>query len=311
MDTPAPLPWPDLRDPRAFDELHDNPVRWLTWVQGLARQLGLPEGVLPLGEGTALVVQVGADWILKVFPPFLRDHWAFERGLLIRLQGQLTVPTPRLEASGDVQGWPWLLMNRLEGQTLTALWPRLDEARRHGLLRQIGELARQVHGVPVGDQQTLAPLWADFLARQRTGCWARQQRTGLPPQLLAQVEAFVAGPVPLDPKVLLTGEFTPMNLMVDPQGERVIGLFDFGDGLIGPCAYDWGGPLAFLAAGHGERVAAFFAGYGVAFDEAARTVQLRLLLLHRYSHLPIQLAGCPGWADTPTLPALARHLWPI
>ena len=27
------------------------------------------------------------------------------------------------------------------------------------------------------------------------------------------------------------------------------GMFDFGDGLVGPAAYDWLGPLSFLAAG--------------------------------------------------------------
>ncbi|MBB5204808.1 hygromycin-B 7''-O-kinase [Inhella inkyongensis] len=304
------LNFPAFDGPAEFDALHDQPQRWLPLLTELAHGLDLRGAVQPLGEGTVLVAGVGAQQILKLYPPFLRDHWAFERGLLQRLQGRLSVPTPELQATGEQQGWAWTLMSRLPGQPLSQRWAGLDEARRCALLRQIGALAAQVHALPVGDQPALAPSWADFLARQRTGCMARQRRTGLPEHLLAQVEDFVAGPVPEGPDVLLTGEYTPMNLLVDAEGERLTGMFDFGDGLVGPAAYDWGGPLCFLAAGHAGRVAAFFEGYGQPFDEAARLTQLRLLLLHRYSHLPIQLGSCPGWEQAASLPELARRIWP-
>lgn len=308
------LKFPEFQGPAQFDALHDEPQRWQPLLTELARGLGLAGAVQPLGEGTVLVAGVGAQQILKLYPPFLHDHWAFERGLLQRLQGRLAVPTPALQASGEQQGWAWTLMSRLPGQPLSQRWPQLDEARRCALLRQIGALAAQVHALPVGEQAMLAPRWEDFIARQRAGCLARQRRTGLPAQLLAEVEACVAGPLrdrEDGPDVLLTGEYTPMNLLVDEAAERLTGMFDFGDGLVGAAAYDWGGPLCFLAAGHAERVAAFFAGYGQRFDEAARERQLRLLLLHRYSHLPLQLASCPGWAEARSLTELARWIWPL
>ncbi len=305
------LNFPAFEGPAEFHALHDDPARWQPLLTELARGLGLAGAVQPLGEGTVLVAGVGEQQVLKLYPPFLHDHWAFERGLLQRLQGRLTVPTPELQASGEQQGWVWTLMSRLPGQPLTRVWAGLDEARRCALLRQIGALAAEVHALPVGEQAAMAPRWPEFIARQRAGCLARQRRTGLPEHLLAQVEAFVAGPLPEASDVLLTGEYTPMNLLVDTTGERLTGMFDFGDGLIGPAAYDWGGPLCFLAAGHGERVAAFFAGYGQVFDEAARERQLRLLLLHRYSHLPLQLASCPDWTEARSLAELARRIWPL
>lgn len=305
------LKFPEFQGPAEFDALHDEPQRWQPLLNELARGLGLHGTVQPLGEGTVLVAGVGDAQVLKLYPPFLHDHWAFERGLLQRLQGRLAVPTPELQASGEQQGWAWTVMSRLPGQPLSQRWAELDEARRCALLRQIGALAAQVHALPVGEQAALAPRWSEFIARQRAGCLARQRRTGLPEHLLAQVEAFVEGPLPEEQDVLLTGEYTPMNLLVDAAGERLTGMFDFGDGLIGPAAYDWGGPLCFLAAGHGERVAAFFAGYGQVFDEAVRERQLRLLLLHRYSHLPLQLASCPAWAEARNLTELAQRIWPL
>jgi hygromycin-B 7''-O-kinase len=301
---------PDLRDPRAFDALHDDTPRWQALLQDVVTRLDLAGPLQPLTDGTVLVAALGDAQVFKLFPPFLRDHWAFERGMLGRLQGRLAVPTPALLGSGELDGWGWLLMSRLAGRPLRDAWPHLTEPQREGLLRQIGALAAELHRLPVGDQAALAPAWADFLARQRAGCRARQQRTGLPAPLLEGLEDFIAGPVPQGPDVLLTGEFTPMNLFVDASGEHLAGMFDFGDGLVGPVAYDWGGPLCFLAAGHAGRVAAFFAGYGQGFDAAQRETQLRLLLLHRYSHLPIQLASCPGWEQAASLPELARRLWP-
>lgn len=146
---------------------------------------------------------------------------------------------------------------------------------------------------------------------QRKRCMGRQQRTGLPAHLLQQLDAFldpqsVAALVP-PPYVTLTGEYTPMNLLV--QGERLSGMFDFGNGLVGPREYDWLGPLCFLAAGQGACCRAFLTGCAATLDDALRTRLIRLLLLHLYSHLPAQLA-LPGWQQQPDFESLARALWP-
>jgi hygromycin-B 7''-O-kinase len=189
------------------------------------------------------------------------------------------------------------------------VWPTLSEAQRCDLLRSLGALAAEVHALPVGDVSTLAPRWDVFIARQREHCLGRQQRTGLPAHLLGQLQAFVAGPLPQGEAVLLTGEYTPMNLLA--AGGRLAGMFDFGDGLVGPRAYDWLGPLCFLAAGHAARRSAFIEGCGAGgqWSGALRLALLRLLLLHRYSNLPAQIA-CPGWQRAANFEELAALIWP-
>jgi hygromycin-B 7''-O-kinase len=299
-------------DPAAFDDLQARPGAWLPDIAPLAQALG-GGGLQPAGEGTVLVVLLGTDRVLKVYPPFLQDHFAFERGMLPLLADRLAVPTPRLLADGTHDGWPWLLMTRLAGTPMTTAWPELAEAGRCALLRQIGALIAQVHALPVpASMRPLAPVWADFIARQRAGCAARQQRTGLPAHLLAQLDAFLDGPIPDGPDVLLTGEYTPMNLLVDADdGARLAGMYDFGDGLIGPGAYDWLGPLCFLAAGQPARVAALRDGLGLqaaAWRPDQRHQLLRLMLLHRYSCLRAQLT-LDGWQQAPTFEDLADRLW--
>jgi hygromycin-B 7''-O-kinase len=292
-----------------FDALHDEPARWQAAVAAMAARLS-PAPIRPMTEGTALVALVGTTHVLKVYPPFLRDHFAFERAMLRQVHGRLPLPTPALEADGDEQGWPWLWMTQLAGEPLTAAWPALDEVARCALLRDLGRTAAAVHALPVDPLRPLAPPWPDFLQTQRAGCARRQQRTGLPAHLLAQLDRFLQGPLPTGPDVPLTGEYTPMNLLHDPAAPgRLAGMYDFGDGLVGPAAYDWLGPLCFLAAGQAARIDAFFSGYGQPFDRGGRDALLRLLLLHRYSHLPAQIA-CPGWQGAPDFETLALRIWP-
>jgi aminoglycoside phosphotransferase (APT) family kinase protein len=50
---------------------------------------------------------------------------------------------------------------------------------------------------------------------------------------------------------MLTGEFTPFNLLA--EGAQLSGMIDFGDGLVGPREYDWLGPLCFFVEGQATR----------------------------------------------------------
>jgi len=297
---------PTQIDVATFDRLQANPAAW----QPVLRQLADAHGggtLQPTTAGTVLVARLGTDRVLKLYPPFLRDHFEFERAMLPLLAGRLALPTPALLAHGEQQGWPYLLMTQLAGTPLTSAWPGLAEAHQTALLCDLGALAAQVHALPVpASLRPLAPDWAQFITRQRQHCAQRQQRTGLPAHLLAQLDAFIHGPLPEGPSVLLTGEYTPMNLLV--QGPHLVGMFDFGDGLLGPREYDWLGPLCFLAAGQPARCAAFLQGLGARWDGAQRQRLLRLLLLHRYSNLAAQIA-LPGWQQAHSLAALAERLW--
>lgn len=306
-------------DDDTFDALHARPDDWLPELRTLADALGsLGTGDLrpASGGGSALVALLAdgrrPDRVLKCYPPSMRDHCDYELGALPVLADRLAVPTPRLLANGVHHGWPWMLMTRLAGTPMTAAWLTLPEPGKCALLRQIGTLIAQVHALPVpAAMRPRSLVWVDFIASQRAGCAARQQRTGLPDHLLVRLDTFLAGPFPEGPDVLLTGEYTPMNLLVDAgDPARLAGMYDFGDGLIGPREYDWLGPLCFLAAGQPTRIAALRSGLGlmVAWSAEQRRQLLRLMLLHRYSCLRAQVK-LDGWQTVPSFEALADRLW--
>ncbi len=289
-----------------FDALHDEPTAWCQVMSSIAARYSA-EPARQVSEGTVLVALLGKELVIKLYPPFLRDHYNFECAALQVLAGRLSIPTPELRSTGEREGWPYLVMSQLEGGGMTEAWPKLDEAQKCALLFQLGTLAAEVHALPVDAMRPLAPSWPDFIETQRQRVHARQLRTGLPSHLLPQLDAFLQGPLPNGADVILTGEYTPMNLLV--QGPDLVGMYDFGDGLVGPREYDWLGPLAFLAAGSAARCRAFFDGYGVVPNAHQRQALLRLLLLHRYSNLPAQLA-CPAWQEAQSFEELSALLWP-
>ena len=265
---------PHTITPAAFDALQADQPAWLGAITALADAHG-GGPVLQAGDGTVLVALLGSDRVLKLYPPFLADHCAFEQAVLPLLHGRLAVPTPVLLATGWLGRWPYTLMGQLHGLPMDHAWAALPEPHKCSVLTSLGALASQVHALPLADPlQPLAPAWDDFIAGQRQRCRARQQRTGLPAHLLQHLDDFIAGALPTGKPVLLTGEYTPMNLLLqaDPTSGLpcLAGIFDFGDGLVGPAAYDWLGPLCFLAAGQPVRVRAFTQGLGITLNTTMR-----------------------------------------
>ena len=85
--------------------LQDDPARRIGVVGALsARYSGAP--AVPALEGTVLVALLGRELVLKLYPPFLRDHFAFERAMLGHLTGRFSLPTPHLVDSAEHDGWP-------------------------------------------------------------------------------------------------------------------------------------------------------------------------------------------------------------
>jgi hypothetical protein len=104
-----------------FDALQEDAARWIGVVAALgARYSGAP--AVPAGDGTVLVALLGRELVLKLYPPFLRNHFEFERAMLGHLQGRLTLPTPHLVDSAEHAGWPYLVMTQLPGTPLDRVW---------------------------------------------------------------------------------------------------------------------------------------------------------------------------------------------
>ena len=191
------------------------------------------------------------------------------------------------------------------------MWPQLSASAKSAVLGQLGELIAEVHSLAPGPLLALEPKWPAFVEAQIAGCRARHERLALPPQFLEELEAFVADSrrlLPVEPVVILTGEYVPENLLL--EGVRITALIDFGDVMTGWREYDLLGPSLFMAAGNAPLLGSLFAGYGITFDEPLRRRLMLLWLLHRHADLPHQLR-LDGWATARSLAELESRIWPL
>jgi len=314
------LSLPKLADLEAFRAWRADTSRWLPVARDIARGHGLSDTVSQVfSTGTNLVVALDGRLILKIFPPMLRSQFVSERASLAQLSGRLGVPIPEIVAEGERDGWPYLVITRLDGVLGSDAWPAMAEAEKERVLRQIGAVIAEVQRVPPGPLLEIEPGWEAFLRGQIAGCRARHTRLGLAPKFLAGLDDLLrdaAKLIPMEsPPVILIGEYIPENFLLanDNGAWRVAGLFDFGDVMTGWRDYDLLGPSAFMTAGRPRRVHSLFEGFGYAaadIDFALKRRLLALMLLHRASD-PIRHICIEDWQQkADDLVQLQELIWP-
>jgi hygromycin-B 7''-O-kinase len=151
-------------------------------VERLGRDLGVDVSRL---TGSRPVYAAG-DLVLKLFPPVAAwPGYRVEAEVLAAVRGKLPIPTPRVHAAGDHDGWGCVLMSRLPGVRLDTVWDQLS----------------------AGDR--------DRLAGQRARCVNEQRGLGLPALWADQVPGFLDEvALPSRPPVLLHTEVMRQHLLV-------------------------------------------------------------------------------------------------
>ncbi|MGE9008403.1 aminoglycoside phosphotransferase family protein [Leptospira interrogans] len=312
---------PALADYEAFHAWRAETARWLPIALDIADGHGLkPTAPHVFATGTNLVVGLGDDLILKLFPPMLRGQFVSERASLRQLRGQLSIPIPEILFEGEREGWPYLIITRLHGVVGSEAWPTLPEDQKERVLAQIGAVIAEVQRAPLGELANIEPQWDRFISRQIEGCRTRHERLGMPKKFLDGFDDILrdaATLIPLDkPPVILTGEYIPENFLLRQErtGWRLSGLFDFGDVMTGWGDYDLLGPSAFMAAGSPRRMRSLFEGFGYApadINPAMKRRLMALMLLHRASD-PVRHICIEDWqGKAGNLSELQDLVWPV
>jgi hygromycin-B 7''-O-kinase len=312
---------PDLPDFEAFKAWRAGTSQFLPVALEIAHGHGLSTASPHVfSTGTNLVIGLGRDVILKMFPPIYRGQFVSERASLTLLRGRLCLPIPEIVVEGERDGWPYLVMTRLSGVLGTDAWPTLPEADKERILAEIGGIIAEVQRVPAGSLAQIGPGWDAFMREQIEGCHARHARLGLPQKFLDGLDELMSDAAMLTaldgPPVILTGEYIPENFLLNRDGAdwHVAGLFDFGDVMTGRGEYDLLGPSAFMTEGRPRRVRSLFEGFGYSAADITPDLKRRLMalmLLHRASD-PVRHICIEGWQQKAAdLNELQDLLWPV
>jgi len=278
------------------------PEEWLRVVREIcARHRVSGDGLAMFPSGSDIVF--GGDGIVvKLSRPRWRAEIEAEVSALTHLAGRLSCPTPEVVATGAFHGWPYVIMSRLPGVALGAVWPELARSERLCLSEALGRLAAALHAVPGFPDDG---SWPAFLAERRKEVVAHHRELGLSETWLARIEPFLDS-VPLREArpVFLHTELLDEHVLVEERGGRweLAGMLDFADSRVGDPQYEIAALIEFIFRGEPGCLPAYLRAYGWDARDLNHEGGRRLAawgLLHLFGSLPrvLTVAGGPEPAD--------------
>lgn len=236
-----------------------------------------------LGEN--IIFFVDRRFVIKIFAPF-RGQSMRETAALEFAQGKLGIETPQVVQTGELEGWPYLVMTHLAGLPMREVWPEIERRERVEIVSRLGVAMRELHAhaAPLSPP-ALNRDWHAFLQHQARTSVERQRACHAHPQWLESLPAYIAARLGLLPTafnpVLLHGDVHPGNVLLEERGGRwrVSGLFDFGDSFCGFQEYEFVAPGVLMVQGDRELQRAMLAAYGYGEAQLDLSLRARLMLL--------------------------------
>lgn len=269
-------------------------------------------------DGTNLVFAHGKDRVVKIFPPFHKHQFESDLLVLRHLKNKTSIQTPHIEVHNEIESWPYLIMDFLEGTLLEKLWDNMDSSNKAIIIRELGALIHEIHSLPTQGLESIDCHWKNFINTQIQQCITHHRALNLSEELLSELPDYLNtiqnSLFEIGQPVLLTGEYTPMNILVQQTKGvwHITGLIDFGDSMLGKPEYDLLGPVAFLIQGSKQLLNEFLEAYGYSTESLSANfshLMTALMLLHRYSNLEIQVR-IKNWKNkVKTLKDFEKLVW--
>jgi len=269
-------------------------------------------------QGENIIFFVDETFVVKIFAPF-RDNYLREASALEFAHGKLSIETPEVLYTGEVEGWLYLVMTRLVGHASLEVWASIGRRDRFEIISRLGSAMKELHthDAPLS-QAALNRDWRGFVEGQVRTSLERQKACGANPEWLESLPAYFAAcleSLPTNYKpVFLHGDIHAGNLLLTEKGGRwhIAGLIDFGDSLCGFHEYEFVAPGVLMVQGDGELQRTLLSAYG--YTEPQLDVELRkrlmlLTILYECSDLRKYALRLASEAVHFTLDELERAIW--
>jgi hygromycin-B 7''-O-kinase len=279
-----------LRLPLASDAAayhqHFNDEVWEKAAAVICARRGISHTTLRRStQGENIIFFVDESFVVKIFAPF-RENYSRETSALEFTHGRIGIETPELICTGEIEGWPYLVMTQLAGRASREVWEGIGVRDRLEIVTRLGGAMRELHGLEAPLRQTaLNRDWRGFVERQARLAVGRQRACGANPEWLESLPSYVAArleSLPADQKqVFLHGDIHAGNLLLGERNGRwlITGLIDFGDSLCGFHEYEFVAPGVLMVQGCRELQRAMLLAYGYREAELDLSLRARLMLL--------------------------------
>ncbi len=286
---------PTVAERRDYVSRQQETALWLPAMRAICQRHNLPvDTLLRLGDGTNVVFAAGEDYIIKLFPPYWQREVQADRSVAEFVYSKLGINTPEIRVHGELEGWPYLVMSRLQGIYLSDVWDTMEDQNRLDIVTELGELLARLHALPLAEFRGFENDWPAFMQQRVSDCQQHHRAKGVTEYWLQQILGYLAQASPLYPTdytpVLLSGDLHQYHLLVNEvHGRwRLCCFFDFDDARIGFHEYDLASAGLFMMLGCPHLLRAFLQAYGYAEEKLDERLTARLMvftLLYRYRDL--------------------------
>ncbi len=201
--------------------------------------------------------------VIKFYASVFLDTFPTELAALRFVDELGSVPV--VYSTGEVDGWSYIHMSRVSGESLKALWPTLSTSDQERACFQVGQWLRALHELDAETIDLHTTSWPDFIAKQCASVVERQRKHGLREELLMQIEGFLKTVdfKPSGPQSLLHTEIMRDHVFFETKADiHLTGVIDFEPSMIGEREYDFASVGLFLSSGDKRALRAFLRGYG-------------------------------------------------
>lgn len=289
---------PLVPDVTTWRSLRRDAARQRPVFEAIAARHGLAASELSFLERGTHFVWATRRSVIKLFVPLWGEDASLETTLLEMVAGT-ALPVPQLDAQGEVDGWPYVVMSRVPGERIGVAWQTLDDGGRSRLASHLGESMAALASLPPQRLQARAIAQDALIAERVERVLVDQRERGGDEALESELRRFVAELPHLMPagEVVLHADLTDDNVLV--SGDRVTGIIDFADAFVGPWTYELAAPACFVTRGSPAYRDAMFRGRGLEPTPELIATTRAWAILHRYSHVARMMRE----AGVATLPA--------
>src|SRR2546427_3226560 len=145
---------PAISDPADY-RLHFNDLVWQHAAATICARHRIPhERLRRSSQGENIIFFVDEHSVIKIFAPF-RENYLRETAALDFAQGKLSIKTPDLMHTGDVDGWSYLVMRQLAGHASREVWGRVGRRDRFEIVSRLGVAMSELHALAAPLQTAL------------------------------------------------------------------------------------------------------------------------------------------------------------